>query len=210
MSEAMAAQQDNPSVGRAPPWPQFAFRGAAGGLIVGSVIAGAEFLLHGRDLREVALPTYTLLYPLVGLGLGLLYCRYRRAGLRKGFSSVEFFSVEPLLPDAAAERDRRVRRVVGVGFGVGMAVALLATALDFAWRGWPFLTGMVVSSLISYPWLGLFLGYYFSLRQGDPRPSTRDLRLRTRTLMMIIAYIAILFGIATEATRYGGPAQRYH
>ena len=53
-------------------WLWFAIRGLAGGLILGGVCAGTEYMTRGKNLRDVALPTYLLVYPLVGLGLSRL------------------------------------------------------------------------------------------------------------------------------------------
>jgi hypothetical protein len=189
-------------------WLRFALPWLFAGFLVGGVCAGMEYLLHGRNLRDVALPTYLVVFPLVGLGLGRLAYRYPLAwGPARPRN---FFSVGPLPPEQAAARGRQIRRSMWIGFGTGIAVALVAIAVDFAWRGWPFLALTLFSSLLLYPYFGTLLGYNISLRPGDSRPSIRDFRFRMRTLMILVAYFGILFGFGSVASRYSRLASQYH
>jgi hypothetical protein len=185
----------------------FALGGLAMGLIAGGVCAGVEYLLRGRNVQEVALPTYLVVYPLVGLGL--CWFGYRNPHAWGWVRPPDFFSTEPRQPEEAAERGSRIRRFVWSGFGVGIAIAFLATALEFAWRGWPFLARTFIMGLLVYPYLGLLLGFNLGLRPGDPPPSIRNFRFRMRTLMILVAYFGILCGLGTVASRMSGLALRY-
>ena len=103
----------------------------------------------------------------------------------------------------------RIRHFAWIGAGIGIAVALLATALDFAWRGWPFLAGTFVTGLLFYPYIGMIFGFNFSLRPGDPKPSIRNFRFRMQTLMILVTYLGILCGLGTVASRYSTVAIQY-
>ncbi len=186
----------------------FLLWGLLWGVMVGGTGAGLDYMMHGRNLHDVALPTDLLVYPLIGLGLS--WVGYRNPHIQwRWMRPPGFFSVEPLSPEEAAARGRRIRRFAWLGFGTGIAIALLTTALEFAWRGWPFLAGTFIGSMLFYPYMGMLLGYNLSLRPGDPKPSIRNFRFRMRTMMILVAYVAILCGLGTVASRYSSLAQRY-
>ncbi len=149
--------------------PQFTLLGFIAGITLGGVSGLGEFLIRRRNLDDVALPIYVFLYPLVGLGLGWLIQKYPHAG--HWVRPHDFFSNVPLSQNDAKARERRVRRFVGTGFGVGIVVATLAAVLDFDWRGWPFLLGTLIGGLLFCPYMGMLLGYNLSLRPGDPKPA---------------------------------------
>ena len=86
----------------------------------------------------------------------------------------------------------------------------MATALDFAWRGWPFLAGTFLSGLLFYPYFGMLLGYNISIRPGAAKRSIRSFRFRMRTLMIMVAYFGILCGLGTVILRYSRLAQQHH
>ncbi|WP_154673906.1 hypothetical protein [Singulisphaera acidiphila] len=189
-------------------WWSCTLTGLVMGGMLGAVSVGVEYLLRGRDLHEVALPTYLLLYPLIGFGLGGLY--YRHPHIRPWVRPPGFFAVEPLPPEEAEARGQRSRRFMGIGFGAGIATSFLATAFDFVWRGWPFLAETLIPALLWWPYLGLLIGYSVSLQPGAPKPSIRNIRFRMRTLMILVAYVALLFGFGTQSARYSGMARIYH
>ena len=169
--------------------------------------AGLEYLLKGRKIHDVALPTDLIVYPLVGLGL----CWLGNRNTRKWHwvRPPDFFSVEPLPPEEAAARGSRIRRSAWLGFGWGITIALVATALEFAWRGWPFLAATFIGGLIFYPYMGILLGYNLGLRPGDSKPSIRSFRFRMSTLMILVAYFGVLCGLGTVASRYSSLALKY-
>ena len=189
-------------------WWSFALGGLLWGIILGGSCVGTEYLLRGRNLRDVALTTYLIVFPLVGLGVAWL--GYRNQDWWRWSRPRGFFSVEPLPPAEAAARGRRTRRCVWIGFGVGIAIAFVATALDFAWRGWPFLAGTFLSGLLLYPYFGMLLGYNISIRPGAAKPSIRNFRFRMGTLMILVAYLGILCGLGTVALRYSRLAEQHH
>ncbi len=187
----------------------FLLCGLLWGVTIGGTSAGLEYLMHGRNLHDVALPTDLLVYPLIGLGLSWL--GYRNPDIQwRGVRPPGFFSVEPLPPEEAAARGGRIRRSTWIGFAIGIAMALLASALDFASRGWPFLAGTFIGTMLFYPYMGMLLGHNFALRPGDSKPSIRNFRFRMRTLMVLVAYVGVLFGLGTVASRYSRLAQQYH
>jgi hypothetical protein len=186
----------------------FALLGLLAGMIVGGVISGVDYLIRGRNLRDVALTTNLLIYPLVGLGI--CWFGYRNLHMWRWVRPPGFFSVEPLPPEEAAARGVRIRRSTWIGFAIGIATAFLATALDFASRGWPFLAGTFIGSMLFYPYMGMLLGHNFALRPGDSKPSIRNFRFRMRTSMVLVAYVGVLFGLGTVASRHSNLAQRYH
>ncbi len=187
---------------------RFAMRGVVGGLAAGVFTGGVEFLLRGRDLYQVAVLTYVIVYPLVGFGL--CWFGYRNSPGWRGMRPRDFFSAEPLAPEEAAARGDRIRRYAWTGFGTGVGIGLVTTALDFGWRGWPSVGATFVTSQLLYPYMGMGLGFNMGLRPGDAKPSIRNFRFRMRTLMILVAYFGILFGLGTVLSRYSGLAWQYH
>jgi hypothetical protein len=185
----------------------FTLGGLAVGLGLGVASAVFDCLTEPVDLHRVALPTYLLVYPLAGLGMGWLL--YRNPYARQRVRPPGFFAVEPLPPEKAEESRRRIRRSMAVGFGTGLVIALVGAVLDFAWRGWPYVAWLLIHSLIVYPVGGMWGGYVLSLRPGDPKPSIRNFRFRMRTLMILVAYVALVFGLGKQATRYSVLASQY-
>jgi hypothetical protein len=53
------------------------------------------------------------------------------------------------------------------------------------------------------------LGFNMSLRPGGPKPSIRNFRFRVGTLMILVAYVGILCGLGSVASRYSRLAQQY-
>ena len=174
----------------------------------GLCTAGIEYLLHGRDLHQVAVPTYGLVYP--ARGFWALLVRLPKLVWVARDASAGFFATEPLPPEEAAARGGRIRRFAWTGFGTGVGIGLLATALDFIWRGWPSVGASFVISQLLYPYMGIGLGFNLGLRPGDAKPSIRNFRFRMRTLMILVAYFGILFGLGTVLSRYSGLAWQYH
>lgn len=185
-----------------------ALLGFVGGGIVGVSGAGMEYLLRQRNLREVSLPTSLILYPLLGLGLGWLTSKFPHA--QTWMRRKDFFSVEPLPQEEAESRARLVRTFVWRGFACGIAVALTGALLDFSWRGWPFLGFSLIGGLVFYPYMGMLLGYSLGLQPGHPKQSIKNLRFRMRTLMFMVAYVAILCGLGVQVGRYSSLAAIYH
>lgn len=96
------------------------------------------------------------------------------------------------------------------GFAVGVVLALAYTAWFVARWDYGILQPMIVWNLIWAPCVCSRIGLGLSrTRRPGPR-SWRLPRLRTRTLMLAIAYVAFLFGVGDWAGKIGGPARQYH
>jgi hypothetical protein len=153
------------------------------------------------------LTTYFVVFPVVGAGLGGLFHRFPHA--QNWVRPPGFFAAEPASPDQRDELERRRGRFVRTGSLAGIVIALVTTALDFLWRGWPFLDRTLIPGLIFFPYFGALLGFNLSLRPGDPKPSLRDIRFRTRTWMLLIAHLGLVLGLGTEAVRASRTAAQY-
>jgi hypothetical protein len=120
---------------------------------------------------------------------------------------------EPDRLEAGDELDQRRQiraRWFGAGFAIGIGIAFAMTAVQLAWNGWHILPFQLVSNLIWIPFVSALISYS---RCPVPRArarSWRHLRLRTRTLMFVIAYIALLFGMGVSTAPLGAAARRYH
>jgi hypothetical protein len=187
-----AAGQQGSEPERSMGW--FALVGFARGLIPFVGYCG-PLLLLGANARSLPLATFGIVNPLVCAGAGCLCHRYLHA-IR--WRTPSFFAIEPLPARERQERIRRISTFVWAGFGMGIVTALVATSLEVAFRGWTALD-LRIPALLIYPWLGAYAGFIFGLRPGDPKPSIRRLRVSLRTSMILVAYIALLFGLGTQA-----------
>jgi hypothetical protein len=186
---------------------RFVLGGAGLGALMGAVISAFEYFLHGRGVRDIALTTFLIVYPAVGAILGWFTGR-NPAG--HGWKRpAGFFATGPLSEEERETRGRRVRKSVWIGFGGGIAVGLATSALDFAWRGWPYLSGTLGSGLFFFPYFGACLGRNLGLRPGDPKPSIRDLRFNMRTLMILTAYLAVWLALVGRTSGISGAARTY-
>ena len=181
----------------------FALVGLARGLLPAVVFGWLLFL--GADARSLPLATFVIVNPMICAGLGCLFHRYPTA---RRWNSPSFFATEPLSAKETRERERRKNTFVWAGFGSGIVTALLATSLEVACRGWPFLAVTLIPTLLIYPWLGALAGLTFGLRQGDPKPSIRRFGVSLRTLMIVVAYLALLLGLGQGAVQLSGEATR--
>ena len=124
----------------------YALGGLAIGLFAGVAFVGLDVFLRGRDAIAIPLTTFLIIYPLIGAGLGCLLHQHPAA--RKWRRPASFFAVQPLSDEEREERGRRVKKYVWTGFGTGIVISRVSTALDFAWRGWPFLAHSLITSLM--------------------------------------------------------------
>ncbi len=86
---------------------------------------------------------------------------------------------------------------------------MIATAADFAWRGWMALAGLPLIHLLLFPYFAVLLAFNLSRTPGE-RFSLPRVRFTIGMLMILIAYLAVWFGVAVEGNRLGGAALRYH
>ena len=186
----------------------YALLGLFGGAVIGATGAVTEYFIRGRNLHEVALTTYLLVYPLVGLGI--CWFGYRNRHAWRWVRLPIFSRSEPLPSEEAAARGRLDPAIRLDRLRAGIATAVVATALDFAWRGWPFLSGTFISGMLMYPYCGMGLAFNMSLRPGDSKPSIRHFRVTIGTLMVLVAHFGLLCGVGTVLSRFSQVAQRYH
>ncbi len=180
------------------------------GLAAGSlplVVLGSIVLQPGASSRSLPFATCVIINSLIGAGLGCLYHRYPAP--RRSLTS-SFFADAPLSVQESSKGGRRIGTLVLTGFGVGIAIALLATILEVAWRGWWFLDVTLIPALLIYPWFCASAGLNLGLRMGHPRPSIRRLRVSLRTLMVLVAYVGLMFGLGMGAVRLSRNARHFH
>lgn len=120
-----------------------------------------------------------------------------------------FYATEPLSALEHQNRGRRIGRYVGIGIGAGVLLSLVTSALELVCFGWLFLGLTLIWTLVYYPICGGFFGYHFGLREGDPSPSIRDIHFRLQSLMLFVAYVGLLLGLALPAVRLSDAATRY-
>lgn len=186
---------------------RFVLGGATIGALMGASATAAESFLRARSVRDIPLTTILLVYPTVGAILGGWASRNPHAG---GWKRPEgFFATEPLSNEERDARERRVRKSAWIGFGGGIAVGLTTSALDFAWRGWPYLSETLGSSLFFGPCFGALIGFNLGLRPGDPKPSVRAIRFGLRTLMILTAYLGFCLALVVRTSGISGAARLY-
>jgi hypothetical protein len=117
-------------------------------------------------------------------------------------------------PPDDVERGRRARgRWILGGFCAGIVLAYVVTAVRVAWQGWRILPYMLISDLIWAPIIGAQMGIGFGYwRHPDPRKGRRFWRrprFRMLTMMILIAYIALLFGMGVSTAPIGEAARNY-
>ena len=186
----------------------FLLFGLGGGLFAGVYCLAFELWMRGTELRDVSIPTFLLLYPMIGLAIG-----WRNASLPKAVSwrgPADFSSEGTKSTEIETEIQRRWRTSVYQGFGVGLAVALLNIAFDFLWRGLPFLTANVIQSVWFYPVMGCLIGFFQGLRRGDPKPWLFRPRFRLADMLVVVGYLALLMGLGSEAERISKTARIYY
>jgi hypothetical protein len=173
--------------------------GFAAGLLLTLLTTVFDMMLRGWDLNEVPLGGYLVSWPTIGMLFA--YARRWRAAAP--------------MPDNPSEeeqerRRRRRGRFVATGFAIGLVLGLVSTLLDLAWRGWFILPFQLILNLLLFPYFGVLLGFNLSHVPGAPKWSWRFLRFNMRTMMMVVAYVALLFGLGVVTGRIGGIARRYH
>ena len=120
----------------------FALRGAGRGADSRRLCAGTEFLFRGKTfMMWRCRPTCSSIRSWVwDSGGSLIDIRLRGVGATLRF----LFGLTVAARRGCGRAGDQIRRSMWIGFGAGIAVALVGTALDFAWRGWPFLAGTLI------------------------------------------------------------------
>jgi len=144
-------------------------------------------------------------------GVGLGATLFRQARQQREHAAERGGALQPSTSQEAEERRRQRRaRFIWRAFGIGVALALVATALDSLLQERYVFPIELVVNLSIFPSLTVPFGANLSRRPGDPRPSLRELRLHTRTFMILIAYLALIFGLANGWCRHGWASLGHH
>ena len=78
------------------------------------------------------------------------------------------------------------------------------------WEGYYHLTTSLICTLsIWAPFLGVVIGRALSRTRPEKRRKWRPPQLRVHTLLVIVAYVALLFGVGVSTFRTGVTAMRY-
>ena len=129
---------------------------------------------------------------------------------------VSGMSLAPGAPSAVAvgqdeaEGNRRRARWMWWGFGIGLIVGFVATAIHVAISGYHILPFQFVSNLVLFPCVYSIIGLnrYRARYVGTWRWKCPQIRIGT--LMGIIAYVALLFGMGVSSNRLGSTARQYY
>lgn len=173
--------------------------GFAAGLVLTLLTTVFDKMLRGWNLNEIPLGGYLVIWPTIGTLVG--YVRRRRVAA-------------PMHDNPSQEEQERQRqrrgKFVTAGFAIGLVLGLVSTLLDLAWRGWFILPFQLILNLLIFPYFGVLLGFNLSRVPGEPKWSWRFLRFNMRTMMVVVAYVALLFGLGVVTGRIGGAARRYY
>src|SRR4051812_39125753 len=104
-----------------------------------------------------------------------------------------------------ADVDRVRARWAYSGFGIGLLVGFPVTGIHLMYGEYRILPFQFIFNLIWAPWLGTFMGIRLS---RIPRPR-RVFRPSTRTMMVAVAYVALLLGVGIPAQLLGQRARLY-
>jgi hypothetical protein len=113
--------------------------------------------------------------------------------------------------DAAGPSRARMRWLVG-GLGIGVALDFVVTAAQVVASEYTLfdVPHLLVWNLAWAPYLGAITGLIGLIRSRRPGPLTwRFPQFRTRTLMVVIAYLAFLFSAIVSSHRLSIAAMRY-
>jgi hypothetical protein len=113
------------------------------------------------------------------------------------------------VPNEAKEVRKRTRWAY-FGFGLGIVVGFVVTAVHVVIVGYHILPALLVWNLIWAPYLGLILGTKLGRKRRAGPWKWRRPQLRTQTLMVVVAYVALLFGMGVSTQRLGNSARLYY
>ena len=121
---------------------------------------------------------------------------------------IEGLESPALAPAGGDPGARKLARWSYAGFGVGIILSMATTAFlvgDDNYQNLPFL----VFYLTWLPPLYLILARRMARPRGTGRPKWRFPRFRTQTLMIIIAYVALLCGLSVRLVPLGARSGQY-
>jgi hypothetical protein len=111
-------------------------------------------------------------------------------------------------PDNVDERKRTRRRYFGFVFGI--VLGFMLTALQVKIQGYGILPGLLIWDLICFPCICLHMAHNLGKPRGARRWTWKLPQLRTRTLMVLVAYVALLLGMWVSTERLGSQARDYY
>jgi hypothetical protein len=95
------------------------------------------------------------------------------------------------------------------GFAVGVRIAIAATAIHFALRGWRDLEDTIVASFGLFP--GIVSYIEWGRASGTGGTAHRwPIRFRTKTLMFLVAYVAFVLALGVLTFPLSRSASTYH
>jgi hypothetical protein len=172
-------------------------RGYLCGLSLAALATAFEMLYRGRSFREVPLVGYLVYWPPACVAISCL----RWPGAAR-FPD-RFNRTATRMPDLQRGR-------FGVaGFTMGLVYGLVATALQLLPGCWWILPQTLVFNMLLFSLTGFVVGCRVGRVPGERRWSWRFVRFRMRSMMLLIAYLAVLLGLGIVTARIGLRAQRY-
>ncbi len=169
------------------------------GITIGLALTLFELFVNRWRIREARLFDYFVLYPAIALAIG-----YSSLGVARNPPR------QPVIIERDLEHERRRTRFLAMGFVVGIVFAVISTLVDIVWRGYHGLPQQLTGGLFFYPAIGASFGVGLSRLPGEPAFPWPRPRLSLKAMMILVAYLAIVFGLGTETGKLGGSAKQYH
>jgi hypothetical protein len=169
------------------------------GLTIGLMRTLLELFVNRWRIREARLFDYFVLYPVIALAFGYLNVRLVRDPPR-----------QPVNIERDPQHERRRTRFLAMGFVVGIIFAVISTLADVLWRGYHGLPEQLTLGLVLYPAIGASFGVSLSRLPGEPATPWPRPQFSLKVMMILVAYLAIVFGLGTETGKLGGSAKQYH
>jgi hypothetical protein len=180
--------------------------GTSLGMLAGVFGLMIAMALNRWAIREVAALDYLVLFPMIGGLAAFAHWNKRRPQATSDASELPDLDGSP---DAEQRRRERRGRYLLIGLAGGCGLALIATLADFAWRGWVAMGSQAAFHMLLFPYVCILFAFRLSREPGE-KFSLRNLQWKLQTIMILVAYLALLFGVAAEGRRLGGAAERYH
>ena len=145
---------------------------------------------HNAAIETIGYPVFYLLPLISPVGLAWIWREAPREGSRK-----------------PGGRDRTA--AMYVAWFTGVVLGFLVSGLDLAMVGWVVFPQVLIASLIVFPLACLTSVAVWFKEPGEKLFRSGWPRVRIRDLMAVIAYLALLFGLAETTARLGSRAHSY-
>ena len=109
-----------------------------------------------------------------------------------------------------AKRDRQRQKMVATAFSLGLILGLIGVGLDLAWKGWRVFADQTGFDLIAMPFLFTLVATVATRLPGDPFLPWRRVRFHVASLMLGVAYLALILGVRANTRQLGYRALEYH